>query len=214
VIKTRTKPSYIVAIGGSAGGLAAYKSLLSALPAETGMAFVIVSHMPPDALSHLAEILARYTKMEVIAASTGMAILANHVYVNSPNSDILVKRGVFKVVYPRVSRNKEVDRFFNSLASAMGARAIAVILSGYDGDGTVGCTRIKARGGTTFAQDKSAAVDSMSLSAQASGCVDFVLSPRKIALKLIKMSNSRLEILRRGGSGLRRRGADVRADGG
>lgn len=188
--KTQTEPTHIVAIGGSVGGLAAYKALLGALPANTGMAFVIVSHMPADAMSHLAEILARYTQMEVSAASTGMSILADHVYVNTPNSDILVENGVFKVVYPRASRNKEVDRFFKSLAAAMGARAVAVILSGYDGDGTVGCTHIKAKGGTTFAQDKSAAVDSMPLSAQASGCVDFVLSPGDIALQLKTMSNT------------------------
>jgi two-component system CheB/CheR fusion protein len=74
--------------------------------------------------------------------------------------------------------------FLASLADAMGARAIGIILSGYDGDGTEGCRSIKAKGGTTFAQDVSAEVDGMPLSAQASGCVDFVLPPDKISDQL------------------------------
>ena len=184
------KPKFIVGIGGSAGGLSAYKALLGALPSDTGMAFVIVAHMRPDASSHLAEILSWYTKMNVVVASDGMTLLANQVYVNSPNSDIRVENGAFILSYPRASRNKEVDRFFKSLADAVGPRAITVILSGYDGDGTAGCNRIKSKGGTTFAQDKSAEVDSMPLSAQASGCVDFVLSPAKIADKLKKMASA------------------------
>jgi chemotaxis response regulator CheB len=72
----------------------------------------------------------------------------------------------------------------SSIPEALGARAICIILSGYDGDGTEGCQHIKAKGGTTFAQDMSAKVDGMPLSAQASGCVDFVLPPDKIAEEL------------------------------
>ena len=86
----------------------------------------------------------------------------------------------FKVISPRTERNKQIDLFLISLAEAVGARAIGIILSGYDGDGTEGCKHIKANGGTTFAQDMSAEVDGMPLSAQASGCIDFVLPPRKI----------------------------------
>ena len=184
------KPSFIVAVGGSVGGLKAYKALLEALPADTGMAFVIVSHMPPDALSHMAVILSRCTKMAVSAAATGMRIQANQIYVNIPNSDLLVENGFFNLIRPRSSRNKELDCFFKSLADDVGARAIAVILSGYDGDGTVGCKHIKAKGGTTFAQDTSAEVNSMPLTAQASGCVDFVLSPVEIARKLAELARA------------------------
>ena len=70
----------------------------------------------------------------------------------------------------------------------MEARAIGVILSGYDGDGTEGCKHIKSKGGTTFAQDASAEVDDMPLSAQAAGCIDFVLPPQEIALELSRIS--------------------------
>ncbi len=173
-------PDFIVGIGGSAGGLTAYKALLDALPSNTGMAFVIVSHIVPDANSQLAEILSRHTKMPVTVASTAMPIRANHVYVSPPNADLLVESYTFKVVSPRTKRNVAVDMFLTSLAEAMGAQAICIILSGYDGDGTEGCKQIKAKGGTTFVQDMSAEVSDMPRSAQASGCVDFVLPPGKI----------------------------------
>ena len=180
-------PTFIVGIGGSAGGLNAYKALFDALPSNTGMAFVIVSHILPTASSQLAEILSRHTKMPVMVASTAMPIQANHVYVCPPNADLLVESGTFKVVSPRTGRNKQVDLFFTSIAEAMGARAIGIILSGYDGDGTEGCKHIKAKGGTTFAQDMSAEVTDMPLHAQASGCVDFVLPLDRISDELQRL---------------------------
>jgi two-component system CheB/CheR fusion protein len=180
-------PNFIVGIGGSAGALNAYKELLDALPSTTGMAFVIVSHIHPTANSQLAQILSRHTKMPVMLASTAMPIRANHVYVIPPNADLLIEGYTFKVVSPRTRRNEQIDFCFNSLAEAMGARAIGIILSGYDGDGTEGCKHIKAQGGTTFAQDMSAEVDGMPLSAQASGCIDFVLPPDKIPDALLQM---------------------------
>ena len=178
------QPKLIVGIGGSAGALTAYKALLDAMPPKTGMAFVIISHMNPTAVSQLAIILSRHTKMKVMVASMEMPVLANHVYVIPPDSDLFIENYSFKVISPRSGRNKQVDVFFVSLAEAMGVRAIAIILSGYDGDGTEGCKHIKAHGGKTFAQDMSAEVDQMPLSAQASGCVDFVLPLNKIPDKL------------------------------
>jgi chemotaxis response regulator CheB len=177
-------PDFIVGIGGSAGGLNAYKALLDAVPSNTGMAFVIVSHILPTANSQLAQILSGHTRMAVKVASNAMPIRANHVYVTPPNADLLIEGYTFKLVTPRIRRNAQVDLFLTSLADAMGARAIGIILSGYDGDGTEGCRSIKAKGGTTFAQDVSAEVHGMPLSAQASGCVDFVLPPDKIADQL------------------------------
>ena len=177
-------PHFIVGIGGSAGALNAYKVLLDALPSQTGMAFVIISHMNPTAHSQLAEILSRHTIMPVLVASPAMSIRANHVYVIPPAADLLIEGYTFTVVVPRTGRNKQVDLFFTSLAEALGAHAIGIILSGYDGDGTAGCQHIKAQGGKTFAQDMSAIVDGMPLTAQAAGCVDFVLPPDKIAEEL------------------------------
>jgi chemotaxis response regulator CheB len=180
------RPNFIVGIGGSAGGLDAYMALLDALPSNTGMAFVIVSHMLPTAISQLAEVLSRHTRMPVMVASAAMPILANHVYVTPPNVDLRIENYTLKVVSPR-TRNKQVDIFLISLAEAMGARAVGIVLSGYDGDGTEGCKHIKAKGGTTFAQDMSAQVRDMPLSAEASGYVDFVLPPDKIPDELQRL---------------------------
>jgi two-component system CheB/CheR fusion protein len=182
------QPIFIVGIGGSAGALNAYKTLLDAMPYDTGMAFVIISHMNPTAHNQLALILSRHTNMSVIVASEGMPILANHVYVIPPDSDLTMEDYSFKVISPRISRNKQVDIFFISLADAMGVRAVGIILSGYDGDGTEGCRHIKAKGGTTFAQDMSAEVDFMPLSAHAAGCADFVLPLNKIPDKLKRLA--------------------------
>jgi len=178
------QPKLFVGIGGSAGALNAYKALLEAMPPKTGMAFVIISHMNPTAVSQLAKILSRYTKMNVIVAAMAMPIYANNVYIIPSDSDLTIEKNKFKVVTPRSQRNRQIDIFFISLAEAMGERAVGIVLSGYDGDGTEGCKHIKAHGGKTFAQDMSAEVDSMPLSAQASGCVDFVIPIENIPDKL------------------------------
>lgn len=183
-------PKFIVGIGGSAGALNAYKALLEAMPNDTGMSFVIISHMTPTAHSLLAKILQRHTKMSVLVAAEAMPILANHVYVIPPYSDLTMGNYKFKVISPRIGRGKQIDIFFISLAKAMSVRAIGIVLSGYDGDGTEGCKHIKAKGGKTFAQDMSAEVDYMPLSAQAAGCVDFVLPLNKIPDKLKQLSNA------------------------
>ena len=185
-----TRPDFVVGIGGSAGGLSAYKLLLAAMPSDTGMAFVIVSHIFPTANSLLANILSRHTKMPVMVVATGMPVLANHVYVLPANADLLVEGDAFKVVSPRSGPNVQVDVFFISLAEAMGPRAIGIILSGFDGDGTAGCKHIKAMGGKTFAQDMSAEVAEMPLSAQAAGCIDFILPPDKIPAALRKLTTA------------------------
>ena len=182
-------PNFMVGIGASAGGLNAYKSFFDALQPDTGMAFVVISHLYPAAHSQLTEILSRHTKMSAVLAASGMKIGANQVYVIPGNADLTLESGVLKVVSPRIRRNSQVDIFFASLATSMGARAVGIVFSGYDGDGAEGCKRIKAVGGITFAQDSSAEVSGMPLSAQATGCVDFVLSPDKIPAELNKLIN-------------------------
>ena len=184
------RPSLIVGIGGSAGALDAYKSLLNAMPLNTGMAFVIISHMNPTANSQLALILSRYTKMAVEIASQEMPIQKNHVYVIPQDADLLIENYIFKIISPRSGRNKQIDIFFISLAEAMGERAIGIILSGYDGDGSKGCKHIKAHGGKIFAQDMSAEIDHMPLSARATGCVDYVLPLDKVPEKLKSLAAS------------------------
>ena len=178
------QPKLIVGIGGSAGALNAYKALLHAMPPKTGMAFVIISHMNPIAVSQLAKILSLHTKMNVMVASMAMPIYANNVYIIPSDADLTIEKNLFKVITPRSKRNRQIDIFFISLAEEMGERAVGIVFSGYDGDGTEGCKQIKAHGGRTFAQDMSAEVDQMPLSAQASGCVDFVIPIENIPEKL------------------------------
>ena len=182
------EPNFVVGIGASAGELNAYKAFFEAVPSDTGMTFVVISHIHPAAHSQLTQILSRHTKMAVVLASSGITIRANKVYVIPGNADLTLEGCVLKVVSPRIGRNSQVDLFFASLATAMGARAVGIIFSGYDGDGAEGCRRIKAAGGTTFAQDTSAEVSGMPLSAQATGCIDFVLPPNKIPDELQKMA--------------------------
>lgn len=180
-------PDFIVGIGGSAGALSACKTLLDAMPSNTGIAFVIVSYISSTASSQLAEILSRHTKMPVLLASAAMQIRANYVYVILPGSDLLVESYTFKVASPRARSNEQIDSVFISLAEEMGDRAIGIVLSGYGSDGTEGCKYIKANGGRTFSQDLSAEIDDMPLNAQASGCVDFVLPPNKIPSELQRL---------------------------
>jgi len=185
-----SRPSFIVGIGGSAGGLRAYEALLDALPARMGMAYVFVCHMLPSANSVLAKILSKHTKMPVLVASAAMPIRKNHVYVIPPDADLLIDGETFKVVSPRSKRNAQIDVFFMSLAEAWEARAIGIILSGYDGDGTEGCRLIKAKGGTTFAQDMSAEVGDMPLGALAAGFIDSVLPPDRIPIELKRLARA------------------------
>lgn len=188
---SKSNPNFIVGIGGSAGGLRAYTALLEALPSNTGMAFVFIAHMSPTGSSLLPHILSQSTHMPAVQAKDGMPIEVNHVYVIPPNANLLMKNYVFQVITPRTmykGRHKQVDCFLISLAEAMGTRAIGIILSGGDGDGTEGCKAIKENGGKIFAQDLSADVDSMPLHAQASGCVDLVLPPERISAELTKIS--------------------------
>jgi two-component system CheB/CheR fusion protein len=196
-LRETLRPNFIVGIGGSAGGLVAYVALLDALPSDSGMAFIIIAHLLPSANSQLVQILSRHTLMKVILAAEGMPIQMNCVYVIPPNADLLIENYSLKVISPRTQRNTQVDLFFTSLANAMGTNAIGIILSGYDGDGSEGCKQIKAMGGTTFAQDTSAEVKHMPISAESTGCVDFVLPPFKISEELQRLVRNSTAVKRK-----------------
>ncbi|HEY9647662.1 MAG TPA: chemotaxis protein CheB, partial [Chroococcidiopsis sp.] len=181
----------VVGIGASAGGLEAFTQLLNHLPADTGMAFVLVQHLDPTQKSLLTEILARTTVMPVNEAQDGMIVEPNQVYVIPPNAIMTIAQGCLHLTTREKSQriSRTVDTFFNSLATDRGDKAIAVILSGGDGDGTSGLEAIKAEGGITFAQSEdSAQVTSMPNTAIATGQVDFVLSPEAIADEIASIS--------------------------
>ncbi|UKO95951.1 chemotaxis protein CheB [Nostoc sp. UHCC 0870] len=181
----------IVSMGASAGGLQAFTELLSHLPTDTGMGFVLIQHLSPHQKSMLTEILGRTTQMPVVEAQDGMCVEPNHVYVIPPNAVMTISQGVLKLS-PRDKIQglpTTVDTFFCSLAEDYGNKAIGVILSGGDSDGTKGLEMIKDAGGITFAQcEASAQVSSMPNTAVASGHVDFILTPQQIAEELGKIS--------------------------
>jgi two-component system CheB/CheR fusion protein len=185
-------PSSIVGIGASAGGLEAFEQLLSALPADTGMAFVLVQHLAPKHESILSELLSKWTNMPVIEVKHGMAVEPDHVYVIPPNADMTVRRSVLHLsaLSPDRARRMPIDLFLRSLAEDQQSRAIGVILSGTASDGTLGIQAIKAHGGVTFAQSEdSAKYNAMPRSAAAAGHVDYVLPPDGIARELCQIAS-------------------------
>ena len=189
-IASSTSKFPIVGIVASAGGLEAFSQLLSHLPTNTGMAFVLIQHMLPNGESLLTKILARVTKMLVSQVQNGMLVEPDRVYIIPPDTQMRIFKGVFELS-PRekvFGTYMPGDVFLISLAADRGNRAIAVVLSGSNKDGTLGLTAIKVVGGVTFAQDKDTATfDRMPLSAIATGYVDFVLPPEQIATELVEI---------------------------
>jgi two-component system, chemotaxis family, CheB/CheR fusion protein len=179
----------IVAIGASAGGLEAMMELLKYLPANTGMAFIYVQHLSPDHKSMLTEILSKKTRMKVQEIDDMNKIKPNHVFIIPHNKGIEVTDGHIKLT-PRSKSSAiiSIDILFSSLAQAQKGRVIGIILSGSASDGTIGMKDIKQEGGLTFVQDDTAKFTSMPHSAIASGMVDFILSPKEIALELARLS--------------------------
>ena len=179
----------IVGIGASAGGLEAFTELLKHLPSDTGMAFVLVQHLAPLHESMLKEVLSRATRLPVAEVTEGLEAQPNHVYVIPPNYQH-GRRGqhpspasAHSPPWTAIAHR----HFLASLAEDRKDRAIGVILSGTASDGTLGLKAIKAEGGFTFAQDDTAKYDSMPKSAIAAGYVDYILSPREIAIELARI---------------------------
>ena len=183
------RPFIIVGIGASAGGLEALETFLAHLPAESGMAFVLVQHLDPAQPSLMPELLARHTKMSVQTAEDGMRVEPNRFYVMPPNVRLTIQGGVLHTSTPieHVTVRTHIDTFLRSLADDRGEHAIGVILSGAGSDGTSGLKAIKEHGGVTVAQSPaSARYDSMPLSAIATGLVDFTLPVEEIPAKLVE----------------------------
>ncbi len=185
----------IVCVGGSAGGLDAYIRLLQHLPADMGVAIVIVNHitiMP----TQLHEILPRYTSMPVDLIVEKLLVEPNHVFIIPANRDLHVEHGEFRLKPISKPRGwpDVITVFLRSLTQCWGGKLIAVIVSGYDGDGAAALCGIKEVGGITIAQKLSTATQpDMPESAIASGCIDFVLSPEDIAREILRIARSEVE---------------------
>ena len=179
----------IVGIGTSAGGLEVLKEFFTAMPADSGMAFVVIQHLDPSHVSHMAEILAKFTDMRVVQADDQMALDTNSVYTIPPNKFLGLVDGMLHLTEPvkRDGVRMPIDFFFRSLAEDQREKAICVLLSGSGSDGTLGIREIRGAGGMIMAQDpETAQFDSMSRSAIATGLVDYVLPVAEMPGALIK----------------------------
>ena len=182
------KPFPVVGIGASAGGLEAFGQLLAALPADTGMAFVLVQHLDPQHGSQLTELLSPHSKMPVITVEDCMPIEPNNVYVIPPKTSMVIEDGCLKLAEREAGLHLPIDIFLRSLASVQGSRAIGVVLSGNASDGSMGLRAIKAGCGLTFSQDEgSAKFSGMPRNAVASGAVDYVMPPADIGRELAQL---------------------------
>jgi chemotaxis response regulator CheB len=182
----------IVCVGGSAGGLDAYTRLLKNLPDDMGVAIVIVNHLRTVA-THLHEILPRYTNMPVELITERLLIKPNHVFIFPEQRDLHVLDEEFRLKPISKPRGwpDVITVFLRSLTQHWDGKLIAVIVSGYDGDGAAALCGIKEAGGITIAQKpETAGQPDMPESAMASGCIDFVLSPEDIAKEIIRIANT------------------------
>jgi two-component system CheB/CheR fusion protein len=186
--KPELLPYPVVAIGASAGGLEAYIEVLQNLPADTGMSFIVLSHLSADKKSHLTEILSKRTSMPVIEIANGMRPEPNSVYVLPPGAIVTISHGVLHLQQPDGTPKLVIDQFFRSLAADQGTRAIGVVLSGMDSDGALGLKSIKAEGGIAIVQTpESAKFPDMPRNSINADHVDLVVSPAEIGQELSRI---------------------------
>jgi two-component system CheB/CheR fusion protein len=184
----------VVGVGASAGGLEALRTLLGALPAKTGMAFVVVQHLDPTHASMMVELLSPHLAMPIAEAINATPLEPDHVYVIRPGKFLAIRDGAIRLSSPprRPALRMPFDFLLQSLADEFGERAVGVILSGTANDGTVGAAAVKAAGGLVVAQDPDEAeYDGMPRSAIAAGAVDLVLSLTEIPKALARYGGHR-----------------------
>src|ERR1700722_2528911 len=190
--KTVARDFPVVCVGGSAGGLDAYIRLLRHLPADMGVAIVIVNHLR-TVVTRLHEILPRYTEMPVELITERLLIQPNCVFIIPENHDLHVLDGEFRLKPISKPRGwpDVITVFLRSLTQYWDGKLIAVIVSGYDGDGTAALCGIKEVGGITIAQKlDTAGQPDIPESAIASGCIDFILSPEDIANEIERIAHT------------------------
>ena len=185
----RERPLAVVGIGASAGGLEALEGLFRNFPAQSGLSFVIVTHMAAGVHSSLPEVLARMTPMPVLEAEDGQVLETDHVYVCPPDHLLTLEEGNIRLrAQPSNRQKRPIDVFLSSLAEEWADAAVGVLLSGGGTDGTMGMKTIKERGGFTLAQGSNGTEpmqSGMPDSAVAAGVVDLVLPVEDMAARLV-----------------------------
>ena len=189
----------VVGVGASAGGLDAFRSFFEAMPADSGMAFVVILHLPIDRKSMLAEILGRWTGMRVMEGRDGTPVEPNCVYVPQPHAVTMLKEGRLSIRMPEPDAPRDfrpIDRFFDSLAAALREDAVGIVLSGTGTDGALGLKAIKQNGGLTIAQGSDGTrpqYDGMPAGAIATGAVDLVLPAQNIPACLMRLKRADID---------------------
>ncbi len=171
------RPRAVIGIGASAGGLESLEHLVRNLPADTGMAFVIIQHLSPDYRSMMDELLARHSDMPIRVVTNKTKVLANHIYLLPPRKEMIIEGGRLMLSDKERTHSLTlpIDKFFRSLAKERGPEAVAIILSGTGSDGSRGICDVKHAGGRVVVEDpQSAKFDGMPLSALATDMVDHV----------------------------------------
>ena len=179
----------VVGLGGSAGSIQALCTFFGHMPADSGLAFVVVVHLSREHESSLAALLQHTTRMPVVQATGPVQVEPNHVYVIPPAKSLSMQEGNLRVfdLEPRRGKHVVVDLFFRALADTHGPNSVAIVLSGADGDGAIGLKRMKERGGLTVAQEPGEAeYDSMPRSAIDTGMVDWVLPVTEMPARLLE----------------------------
>ncbi len=185
-------PSFIVAIGASAGGLAALEEFFDHMPSDSGMAFVVIQHLSPDFKSLMDDLLARHTRMAIHRVTSGIVLEANAIYLIPPKNHMTVSAG--KLYLEKLGQGHHpdlpIDVFFRSLAADAVGRAIAVVLSGTGSDGSRGLRDIHEKRGLVLVQSiDSAQFDGMPRSAFATGLCDLMLAPEAMPEVIMKYAS-------------------------
>ena len=176
-------PAFVVGIGASAGGLEALESFFHEVPLDTGMAFVVVQHLSPDFRSVMSDLLGRHTRLPIHLVEDGMPVEANHVYLIPPKKEMIIAEG--RLLLSERERVHElslpIDVFLRSLAQDIGARSVAIILSGSGSDGSRGVRHVADAGGLVLVQDPDTAqFDGMPRMALEAGVATHVHAPREM----------------------------------
>ena len=177
----------VVGLGGSAGSIQVLQQFFDAVRPDLGIAYVVVIHLAPEYESSLAQIIAARTGMKVVQVTEPTEIAPNCVYVIPPSRHLSMRDSKLYLTEPQQERGQRVavDLLFRTLAATHRSKAVAVVLSGNDGDGSIGIKRIKEHGGVTIAQDPyEAEFDGMPRSAIETGMVDWILPITQIASKV------------------------------
>jgi two-component system CheB/CheR fusion protein len=194
----------IIGIGASAGGIDAFHTFFNHMPADCGMAFVMILHLPADRKSMLSGILSRWTTMPVVEATHGTQIQANHVYVPPPHAIVTLEDGRLGIELPAQNSDRvfrPIDGFFDSLGTAMREKAVGIVLSGTGSDGALGLKAIKECGGLTIAQGSNGTAPQygeMPAGAIATGAVDLIAPVEQIPAHLLRFKDVRIEVVQNG----------------